>query len=373
MSEVSDALQIIMISGQVFGVATKLTYRAALIQMKLWNTLYLSKWKGKTHLTRLRKIKGDNLIYLNFSTEKEEKLKGIEKELKAHQILFARLPDLCGGDGRTQYAIAASDIGKVKVFLLDHKDGPCRESAAGLISAMDYAETGRDETGKETKELKDLETSAKEELEKEQRKTARTVSGAAREAAEEPKTDILLSGMAKLREQIMSETSQTFEQEPLAENEKWGLYETVDGKGVVLPKEHIIKAEEWNPRRMDLRERGPKTQGLEKVDKEEPEVELYTEAWKRHRKDICILDSQESYPVVDLEEVIETAKKGARPAVSYDSGSRIMQMLNLSKQEAEEQTEGMPLFSREKPFGSLSEMIKNIPDKLREQGRQKAR
>ena len=203
MSEVSDALQIIMISGQVFGVATKLTYRAALIQMKLWNTLYLSKWKGKTHLTRLRKIKGDNLIYLNFSTEKEEKLKGIEKELKAHQILFARLPDLCGGDGRTQYAIAASDIGKVKVFLLDHKDGPCRESAAGLISAMDYAETGRDEKGKETKELKDLETSAKEELEKEQRKTARTVSGAAREAAEEPKTDILLSGMAKLREQIM--------------------------------------------------------------------------------------------------------------------------------------------------------------------------
>ena len=77
--------------------------------------------------------------------------------------------------------------------------------------------------------------------------------------------------------------------------------------------------------------------------------------------------------MVDLEEVIETAKKGARPAVSYDSGSRIMQMLNLSKQEAEEQTEGMPLFSREKPFGSLSEMIKNIPDKLREQGRQKAR
>ena len=80
MSEVSDALQIIMISGQVFGVVTKLTYRAALIQMKLWNTLYLSKWKGKTNLTRLRKIKGDNLIYLNFSTEKEEKLKGREEE-----------------------------------------------------------------------------------------------------------------------------------------------------------------------------------------------------------------------------------------------------------------------------------------------------
>ena len=56
MSEVSDALQIIMISGQVFGVATKLTYRAALIQMKLWNTLYLSKWKGNTHLTLVRKI-----------------------------------------------------------------------------------------------------------------------------------------------------------------------------------------------------------------------------------------------------------------------------------------------------------------------------
>lgn len=363
MSEVSDALQIIMISGQVFGVATKLTYRAALIQMKLWNTLYLSKWKGKTNLTRLRKIKGDNLIYLNFSTEKEEKLKGIEKELKAHQILFARLPDLCGGDGRTQYAIAASDIGKVKAFLLDHKDGPCRETAAGLISAMDYAETGRDEKGKETKKLKDLETSAKEELEKEQRKTARTVSGADKEPAEEPKTDILLSGMAKLREQVMSETSQTFEQEPLAEHEKWGLYETVDGKGVVIPREHIIKAEE-----LDLQALHP---GKDAV--EEPEMELYAETRRGHRKDICILDSRENYPVVDLEEVRETAKKGTRPAVSYDSGSRIMQMLNLSKQEAEEKTEGMPVFSQEKPFGTLAETIKNFPEKLREQGRQKVR
>lgn len=373
MSEVSDALQIIMISGQMFGVATKLTYRAALLEMKLLNTLYLSKWKGKTNLNRLRKIKGDNLIYLNFSTENEEKLKGIEKELKAHQILFARLPDLCGGDGRTQYAVAASDIGKVKAFMLDHKDGPCREIAAGLISAMDYAETGRDENGKETKEMKDLEASAKEELEKEQRKTARTVPGADKDLTEDKEEDILMSGMAKLREQVMSETSQTFEQEPLAENEKWGLYETVDGKGVVLPKEHIIKAEEWNPKRMDLREWDPKTQGSEKADKEEPEVELYAEAGKRHRKDICILDSQESYPVVDLEEVRETAKKGERPAVSYDSGSRIMQMLNLSKQEAEEQTEGMPVFSQEKPFGTLAETIKNLPDKLREQGRQKVR
>lgn len=363
MSEVSDALQIIMISGQVFGVATKLTYRAALTQMKLWNTLYLSKWKGKTNLARLRKIKGDNLIYLNFSTENEEKLKGIEKELKAHQILFARLPDLCGGDGRTQYAVAASDIGKVKAFLLDHKDGPCREVAAGLISAMDYAETGRDEKGKETKKLKDLESSAREELKKEQKKNDRTVSGTAREPAEEQEANILMSGMAKLREQVMSETSQTFEQEPLAENEKWGLYEMPDGKGVVIPREHIIKAEE-----LDTQALHP---GEEAV--EEPEMELYAEARRGHGKDICILDRRESYPVVDIAEVKEALEKGKLPEVSYDNGSRIMQMLNLSKQEAEEQTEGTPVFSQEKTFGSLSEVIKNIPDKLRDQGRQKVR
>lgn len=363
MSEVSDAIQIIMISGQVFGVATKLTYRAALLEMKLLNTLYLSKWKGKTNLTRLRKIKGDNLIYLNFSTENEEKLKGIEKELKAHQILFARLPDLCGGDGRTQYAVAASDIGKVKAFLLDHKDGPCREIAAGLISAMDYAETGRDENGKETEELKDLEKSAKEELEKEQKKNDRTVSGAAREPAEEQEADILMSGMAKLREQVMSETSQTFEKEPLAENEKWGLYETADGKGVVIPKDYIIKAEELEPQALHP--------GKDAV--EEPEMELYAETRRGHRKDICILDSRENYPVVDMEEVKEASEKGRMPDVTYDNGSRIMQMLNLAKQEAEERTEGTPVFSQEKAFGSLSEMIKNIPDKLREQGRQKVR
>lgn len=363
MSEVSDAIQIIMISGQVFGVVTKLTYRAALLEMKLLNTLYLSKWKGKTSLTRLRKIKGDNLIYLNFSTENEEKLKGIEKELKAHQILFARLPDLCGGDGRTQYAVAASDIGKVKAFLLDHKDGPCREIAAGLISAMDYAETGRDENGKETEELKDLEKSAKEELKKEQKKNDRTVSGADKGTAEEQEADILMSGMDKLREQVMSETSQTFKKEPLAENEKWGLYETADGKGVVIPREHIIKAEELDPQALHP--------GRDAI--EEPEMELYAEARRGQRKDICILDSRESYPVVDMEEVKKASEKGGQPDVTYDNGSRIMQMLNLAKQEAEEKTEGTPAFSQEKPYANLAETIRNLPEKLREQGRQKAR
>lgn len=363
MSEVSDAIQIIMISGQVFGVVTKLTYRAALLEMKLLNTLYLSKWKGKTNLTRLRKIKGDNLIYLNFSTENEEKLKGIEKELKDHQILFARLPDLCGGDGRTQYAVAASDIGKVKAFLLDHKDGPCREIAAGLISAMDYAETGRDEKGKETKEYKDLENSAKERLEKEQKKNDRTVSGAAKEPAEEREEDILMSGMAKLREQVMSETSQTFEQEPLAENEKWGLYETADGKGVVIPREHIIKAEELEPQALH-----PVKEAME-----EPEMELYAEARRGQRKDICILDSRGNYPVVDLKEVKEASGKGTLPDVTYDNGSQIMQMLKNAEQETWEKSEEMQVLNQEKPYANLAETIRNLPEKLREQGRQKAR
>ena len=173
-----------------------------------------------------------------------------------------------------------------------------------------------------------------------------------------------MSGMAKLREQVMSETSQTFEKEPLAENEKWGLYETADGKGVVIPREHIIKAEELEPQALHH----PVKKAME-----EPEMELYAEARRGQRKDICILDSRGNYPVVDLEEVKEASEKGTPPDVTYDNGSRIMQMLNLAKQEAEEKTEGTPAFSQEKPYANLAETIRNLPEKLREQGRQKAR
>lgn len=315
MSEVSDALQLVMVSGRMIAVVSRLSYRAALFQFKVLNTLYLSKWKGKSSLNRLRKIKGDNLIYLNFSTENAEKLKLVEKELTAHQILFARLPDLCGGDGRTQYALAASDIGKVKAFLLDHNKGPWKEITAGLISAMDYAETGRDINGKETKELQTLEKQAAEELKQKQEKQKKAENTDPKKQ-KNGESDILTSGMAKLREQLLSEATQIYEKEPIAENETWGLYRMTDDKGIVLPKEEVIKAEE-------LQENSKIVKGSDPDSK----------------KHFCVIDRKKQYPVVSIEETKQASRSGKTPEITYDSGSEICRMLDQEERKKKDQKE----------------------------------
>lgn len=313
MSEVGDALQMVIVSGRIIAVAGRISYRAALFQVKLLNTLYLSKWKGKSSLNRLRKIKGDNLIYLNFSTENAEKLKLVEKELTDHQILFAKLPDLCGGDGRTQYALAASDIGKLKAFLLDHNNGPCKEITAGLISAMDYAETGRDINGKETKELQALEKQAAEELKQKQEKQKKAENTDPKKQRNgEP--DILSSDKAKLREQLLSETKQIYEKEPIAENETWGLYRMTDDKGIVLPKEEVIKAEDLQENSKILKAGGPGS-----------------------KKHFCILDRNKQYPVVSMENIKQASRNGKTPEISYDSGREICQMLDQEEKQKKEQ------------------------------------
>lgn len=143
MSEVQDAIQILYLTGQISGTAAQMVY-------KILNTIYLSKWKGKTSFSRLRQIKGEEAVFLNAATENRLALKRIEQEMKAHGILFARLPDLCGGDGRTQYVIAPSDLPKFKIFLLDHQAGPYGSISVGPIRPSDYIKTGVDPKGNPT-------------------------------------------------------------------------------------------------------------------------------------------------------------------------------------------------------------------------------
>ena len=113
---------------------------------------------------RLRQIKGDDFVFINVSSEKKEDLAAIEKEMKAHGILYARMPDLCGGDARTQYVIAASDAVKMKAMLLDHTAGPNRHIRVGPISEADYMMTGKKADGTDTKEMEALKKSAQETL-----------------------------------------------------------------------------------------------------------------------------------------------------------------------------------------------------------------
>ena len=91
--------------------------------MKIYNTLYLGKWKGATSFKRFRDIKGEDYEFINICSEDPETLALIEKEMEAHNLLFAKLPDLCGGDGNTQYVVARSDMHIFAAFLMDHNHG----------------------------------------------------------------------------------------------------------------------------------------------------------------------------------------------------------------------------------------------------------
>ena len=162
MSEVSDAVQVIMVCGRGSMLLGNITTKAALQVIKVLNTIYLSKWKGSVSLNRLRQIKGEDLVFINVSSERRDDLLAVEKEMKAHGILFARMPDLCGGDSRTQYAIASQDAMKMSAMLLDHNEGPYRHIRVGPISESDYVMTGKRADGRDTKEMQEIIQGVKE-------------------------------------------------------------------------------------------------------------------------------------------------------------------------------------------------------------------
>ena len=65
MSEIADACQIVMISGKMIAVSADLSLKMALLMLKIYNSLYLGKWKGKTDFQRFRAIKGDDYEFIN--------------------------------------------------------------------------------------------------------------------------------------------------------------------------------------------------------------------------------------------------------------------------------------------------------------------
>lgn len=163
MSEVGDAVQIIVVAGKGIYMLGRITLSAAIQTIKMMNTIYLSKWEGKAGLRRLRQIKGDDLMFLNAGSEGKRDLKKIEREMKQYGILFARMPDLCGGDGRTQYAVASSDAPKVRALLIDHSNGRYRNISLGMLSEKDYLSTGMTRDGTMTKEMEDIVRAPKDQ------------------------------------------------------------------------------------------------------------------------------------------------------------------------------------------------------------------
>ena len=65
MSEVSDATQIIMMTARGGYLLGKISIAMASRTLKLLDTLYHAKWKGKTSFNRLRQTKGEDLLFIN--------------------------------------------------------------------------------------------------------------------------------------------------------------------------------------------------------------------------------------------------------------------------------------------------------------------
>ena len=246
MSEVSDATQIIMMTARGGYLLGKISIAMASRTLKLLDTLYHAKWKGKTSFNRLRQTKGEDLLFINISTEDEEKLRLVERELDAHQIMFARLPDLCGGDGRTQYAISQSDMEHFRAFLLDHGDGRYRDILVGPVRPEDYLSTGEDDLRNKTSQMKDLEEDARKEarMEPEEEKTIRVFSeGTEKRVPLEQFAKEVSSSYSMCiheKEATYGEKGIVFRQSPVKEEENFNLYMMPDGvRMVVIPKEDV--------------------------------------------------------------------------------------------------------------------------------------
>lgn len=240
MSEVSDATQIVIVTGKSAYLLGNITVKSAAFVLKVLNTIYLAKWKGRVSLNRFRRICGGDFLFINMSTEDPQILHAIEKELTAHGILFSRLPDLCGGDGRTQYVIPPADTAKLKAFLLDHQHGRYGSVKVGPISPEDYARTGLQVDGQMTHELADLTQSALSELpQKNQSRTDQKLLPL-KEVLQVPEVwDAVRKHDSKVE---FGRHVSWIKGNPIKTHSTWGLYPMPDGiHAVMIPKQDMIE------------------------------------------------------------------------------------------------------------------------------------
>ena len=141
--------------------------RTAVVSAQTMNVIYSAKWRGKTSFKRLLNMKGEQngLLFLNVglepdSPENRRKFKAVENELKKHGIMYAVMPDLCGGDGNTQICISAVDAKKMEAMLHSHMNGSNRDVYLAEISEYDYTMTGQKSDGTPTEQMQELLDSA---------------------------------------------------------------------------------------------------------------------------------------------------------------------------------------------------------------------
>ena len=350
MSEVADACQVVMVSGRTIAAAGRLSVKTAMLLMKIYNTIYLGKWKGNTSFKRFRAIKGDDYEFINICSENPETLAKIEREMEAHNLMFARLPDLCGGDGNTQYVVARSDMQIFAAFLMDHNHGDLKSVKCGPITESDYARTAvHPESGEYTEEFKDLNRSAKEEYHVQiagqigttqteqplltdrllyRRSREKEIKTEIVEAEELPPenilmitdsrsrrpaetADIVMHPLIHMRTEMIRYKGQVelIYDEPLKENDKWAVFPVHDGEHVVvIPREDILLGN-------TTRKEQHKVTPVEKP----PRAMMYTDR---------------NYVVVDLRTGKQSLEQGRSLIESMrlpDPAARAAQLANLSR------------------------------------------
>lgn len=319
MSEVNDAVQVIMVAGKTIYMASRISSRILSSFIKMMNTIYLSKWKGSASLHRLRQIKGDDMVFINISSERQSDLAGVEKEMKAHGILFARMPDLCGGDGRTQYAIAASDLPKLKPMLLDHAVGKEKRIRVGLISEKDYLGTGYTAEGTLTPEYEDLQKSAT--LEKERTsgnplqgmyakidqnvytKTSNMTPDATASGTVRTEGSMSLLRVHDLRMAGREDEYLWIDEDPILRGKGFSLYPMGDGlRGVIIPDGDEISTLH-----------AYRQTGISTEDKMKPDI-----ISDRHR---AVIFSEQSYQTIDLKTLSIADLSGTKVMKTIRSGN----------------------------------------------------
>ena len=166
----NSSVQMLEMGGKAIYYTGKEAVHIIMAIYKLMETLRLAQWHGKADMKTLMDIKGDNLAFIEVSSEDRKVLREIEKDMKKEGLLFSRLPDLNVKDGKTQFAFSAEDAALMKVYLSKYAEKVKSGKASAeirIISAAEYARTGYEDNWVTRPELKELENNAKEELAKE--------------------------------------------------------------------------------------------------------------------------------------------------------------------------------------------------------------
>ena len=116
--------------------------------MQVAGTLLYAQFAEKNTLSSLIEKKGNDLTFFEVNTENEDELKKLKKQLEAYNIDYAQMPDLCGGDGKTQFAFSPKDAIRFRMFLRNQAERRKDHGTRGRLQCFPCEYSREDEKGR---------------------------------------------------------------------------------------------------------------------------------------------------------------------------------------------------------------------------------